>query len=288
MKLEVKFKKTGVLMGLKFQLVTGEIVSICCHNISSQKGLYIAYDAVFEKAGYVYSENESIRLIRMISKVIEARVFASDVVTTPKWEDANLESITFSTGDELKKRYSLPSYVMKKFQKITVAVDGFEETMSVEKYNKIAEFVRQKDYLENLENALGNQLNESYYANILLYMHKEMVLFPATVAEEWSAVEDYSGEDELRTLESIVDSRGGMAWYTLISNKGTNNECDNLVLLMCSNAETWMGLINIRERDNGADMPLKEGDVILTDDNGEMVDLFFVDEIIFQGKECFC
>lgn len=268
MKIVVKFMNTGVLSSLKFQLFSGEIVRVAFKTRIDGNGVFTGCDATLRADQLHY-----------IKKVIEAEV-CNNVGT----QDADLESIAFYGGvndDELLSY--LPNIAMERFQKITVDMDGFQETMSMEKYNKIAKFVRQKDRLDNLKNAMDCSLNELYYQNIKDCLDGEVKNSPDMIASEWSEIEDYSGEDELQTLDKILTNRGGMAWYELISNKGTECECHNMVLLMCSKAETWQE--NIRERDNGVEMLLSEGDIVLKDENGDSVDLFFVDEIIYQERE---
>lgn len=84
-------------------------------------------------------------------------------------------------------------------------------------------------------------------------------------------------------LSDIIENRGGIATYTLISNQGTENECENEVVLMKKQADFWAD--NIREKNNGSDMLIQEGDIILKDLKGDDVDLFFVDEICFKADE---
>lgn len=268
MKIVVKFKNTGVLSSLKFQLFSGEIVRVTFKSGINDNGVFTGCGATLKEEQLLY-----------IKKVIEAKVYDN-----VKPQDADLESIAFyggSNDDELLSY--LPDIAMERFQKITVDMDGFQKTMSMEMYNKIAKFVRQKDRLENLKNAMDCQMSEIYYQNITDCLDREVKASPDMITSEWSEIEDYSGEDELQTLDKIITNRGGMAWYELISNKGTECECHNVALLMCSKAETWQE--NIRERDNGAEMLLSEGDIVLKDENGDSVDLFFVDEIIYQERE---
>lgn len=61
------------------------------------------------------------------------------------------------------------------------------------------------------------------------------------------------------------------------------NECENEVVLMKKQADVWTD--NIREKNNGSDMLIQEGDIILKDIKGDEVDLFFVDEICFKADE---
>lgn len=57
----------------------------------------------------------------------------------------------------------------------------------------------------------------------------------------------------------------------------------NEVVLMKKQADVWTD--NIREKNNGSDMLIQEGDIILKDIKGDEVDLFFVDEICFKADE---
>ena len=52
---------------------------------------------------------------------------------------------------------------------------------------------------------------------------------------------------------------------------------------MKKQADVWTD--NIREKNNGSDMLIQEGDIILKDIKGDEVDLFFVDEIWFKADE---
>ena len=78
-------------------------------------------------------------------------------------------------------------------------------------------------------------------------------------------------------MNHIISTYGGMAVYTLISNEGTQDECSSDVILMRSQADILSE--NIRERNNGGTFPFAEGEISLTDKDGDTVDLFYVDEI---------
>ena len=280
MKIEVQFNNKGIMNNLKFQMVDGSVLEVVSSNFSNAPCRYIGREIRFydQSKGH-YAEEDAKMLLPRILMVTTAEIIDNATVS-----DAELISIAFYDGkNEDELLWYLPNSVMEKYQKITVDMDGYQETMTMEKYNKIAKFVRQKDRLENLDSAIASQLNELYFANVVKFLEKETAVSPDVITSEWSEIEDYSGEDEQEILDNIIKKRGGMAWYNLISNKGTEYECEDRVLLMCRDAETWME--NIRERDNGTEMLLNKGDIILKDDYGCDVDLFFVDDIIEQEKE---
>lgn len=283
MRIEVNYKNRGILNSLKFQLADGNIVEVICSGSSNAPGRFIGRGVVFSGSDSVHHDEKALRKLGYcILKVTAAEILDNGTIS-----DADLISIAIYGGNnEDELLYYLSDSAMEKFQKITVDMDGYQETMTMEKYNKIAKFVRRKDRLDTLQNAAACELNEKYYDNVVKFLEKETAVSPDVIASDWSEIEAYSGEDEQEVLNSIIKKRGGMAWYNLISNKCTDTECMNTVLLMCQDAERWME--NIRERDNGALMLLDEGDIILTDENGDKVDLFFVDEIIYLDRKHLC
>ena len=134
---------------------------------------------------------------------------------------------------------------------------------------------------EHRVNMLKLAISDIPYFNIS-FLEKELQEHPKEMTENFNP-EAYTGEEEVDALCNIIEDRGGIATYTLISNQGTENECENEVVLMKKQADVWTD--NIREKNNGSDMLIQEGDIILKDIKGDEVDLFFVDEICFKADE---
>ena len=191
-----------------------------------------------------------------------------------------VESISYFDDD---KTYEVMPYCLRRFQRHDIKTDCVNLNLTEEQYQSIARYVRQNDKIENLFDALESHLlQRNGYENVFQFLEKELQEHPKEMTENFNP-EAYTGEEEVDALCNIIEDRGGIATYTLISNQGTENECENEVVLMKKQADVWTD--NIREKNNGSDMLIQEGDIILKDIKGEEVDLFFVDEICFKADE---
>lgn len=191
-----------------------------------------------------------------------------------------VESINFFDDD---KTYEVMPYYLQRFKRHDIQTDCVNLNLTEEQYQSIARYVRQNDRIENLFDAMENhilQFNE--YENVFQFLEKELQDHPKEMTDEFNPVA-HTGEAEIDALSDIIENRGGIATYTLISNQGTENECENEVVLMKKQADFWAD--NIREKNNGSDMLIQEGNIILKDIKGDDVDLFFVDEICFKTDE---
>ncbi len=191
-----------------------------------------------------------------------------------------VESINFFDDD---KTYEVMPYYLQRFKRHDIQTDCVNLNLTEEQYQSIARYVRQNDKIENLFDALESHLlQRNGYENVFQFLEKELQEHPKEMTENFNP-EAYTGEEEVDALCNIIEDRGGIATYTLISNQGTENECENEVVLMKKQADVWTD--NIREKNNGSDMLIQEGDIILKDIKGDEVDLFFVDEICFKADE---
>ena len=191
-----------------------------------------------------------------------------------------VESISYFDDD---KTYEVMPYCLRRFQRHDIKTDCVNLNLTEEQYQSIARYVRQNDKIENLFDALESHLlQRNGYENVFQFLEKELQEHPKEMTENFNP-EAYTGEEEVDALCNIIEDRGGIATYTLISNQGTENECENEVVLMKKQADVWTD--NIREKNNGSDMLIQEGDIILKDIKGDEVDLFFVDEICFKADE---
>lgn len=191
-----------------------------------------------------------------------------------------VESISYFDDD---KTYEVMPYCLRRFQRHDINTDCVNLNLTEEQYQSIARYVRQNDKIENLFDALESHLlQRNGYENVFQFLEKELQEHPKEMTENFNP-EAYTGEEEVDALCNIIEDRGGIATYTLISNQGTENECENEVVLMKKQADVWTD--NIREKNNGSDMLIQEGDIILKDIKGDEVDLFFVDEICFKADE---
>lgn len=168
---------------------------------------------------------------------------------------------------------TLTDWNLRNFQLVTDVPNV--PKLTVAQYDEIANYVRQKDKEENFANAIENDLSgDETYVNIAAFLKKNV----STFADDFDRVTDYTGEDEWNEFANIVNENGGAASYSFVSNKGTDDEIEQEVVLMKSEAEHFME--DIREADNGCERP-KEGECTVTDLSGDKVDLAYVDEISY-------
>lgn len=199
---------------------------------------------------------------------------ACDISTKEAIDWLDIESIQISDGDEV---YDVPSCFLRRFKRHNLYTDCLHLSLTEEQYQTIAQYVRLHDKTDNLDGALSNCLDsDSGYDNIYSYLKKELASDPQKMTDAFN-VGDYTGEEEAAAVNHIISTYGGMAVYTLISNAGTPDECFSDVILMRRQADILSE--NIRERNNGGTFPFAEGEISLTDKDGDTVDLFYVDEI---------
>lgn len=191
---------------------------------------------------------------------------------------AEIETITFNDGGD---KYIVPDMYLHRFQMHEINEKNLHMSLTVEDYEKLADHIRKTDKLANIRNCMELHLTEIGYDNIFDYLEKKLQNNPDEMAEMYTDPSD--GYDEEVMLNHIINHYGGMARYKFISNQGTEDEAENIVLLMKEEANHLID--NIRERDNGADMQLEEGDLILTDEEGGDVDMIYVDEILYIEDE---
>lgn len=203
-----------------------------------------------------------------------------DLESEQEMDWIEVESISFF--DDGKTYEVMPNY-LQRFQRHDIQTDCVNLNLTEEQYQSLAKYVRQNDRIENLFDAMENHILQiNGYENVFQFLEKELQDHPNEMTDEFNPVA-HTGEAEIDALSDIIENRGGIATYTLISNQGTENECENEVVLMKKQADFWAD--NIREKNNGSDMLIQEGDIILKDLKGDDVDLFFVDEICFKADE---
>lgn len=203
-----------------------------------------------------------------------------DLESEQEMDWIEVESISFF--DDGKTYEVMPNY-LQRFQRHDIQTDCVNLNLTEEQYQSLARYVRQNDRIENLFDAMENHILQiNGYENVFQFLEKELQDHPKEMTDEFNPVA-HTGEAEIDALSDIIENRGGIATYTLISNQGTENECENEVVLMKKQADVWTD--NIREKNNGSDMLIQEGDIILKDIKGDEVDLFFVDGICFKADE---
>lgn len=205
------------------------------------------------------------------------QVYDRETQTELDWVE--IESIYFSDDEE---RYEVPEWLLKRFRRHDIHLAGLDLELTEKQYGELEKYIRQKDKEGCLMGALDNDLDDVKYENVYQYLKREMENDPQNMTDDFNP-DEYSGEEEIKAINDVIENRGGMAVYRMISNKGTIDECEMEVLLMKKQAEIWMD--NIRERDNGTGMQLQEKSIILTGTEGENIDLFYVDEIILKNNE---
>lgn len=191
---------------------------------------------------------------------------------------AEIESITFIDG---KDKYFVPSNLLSRFQMHEINERNLHMLLTVEDYEKLASHVRKMDKLDNIRNFMELHLKGEEYNNIFEFLDKKRQNDSDRMADMYSNPSDSFYEEMM--LNHIINHYGGMGRYRLISNKGTEVETENTVLLMKSEAEHLID--NIRERNNGADMLLEEAELTLTDEDSGEVAIIYVDEIEFVEEE---
>lgn len=204
------------------------------------------------------------------------QVYAPEKDRESDW--AEIESITFIDG---KDTYFVPDMYLSRFQMHEINEKNLHMLLTVEDYEKLADHVRKTDKLDNIRNCMELHLTEIGYDNIYDFLDKKLQNNSDEMADMYSDPAD--GYDEEVMLNHIITHYGGMGRYRLISNQGTEDETENTVLLMKSEAEHLID--NIRERNNGADMLLEEAELTLTDEDSGEVDIIYVDEIEFIEDE---
>ena len=212
----------------------------------------------------------------MYQKLTALQVYDPEKDSEYDW--AEIESIEFLDGED---SYIVPDNLLSRFQMHEINEKNLHMSLTVEDYEKLADHVRKSDKLDNIRNCMELHLTEIGYENIFNFLNKKLQSSPDEMAGMYS--DPSSGYDEVDMLNHIITHYGGMARYRMLSNQGTENETENTVLLMRSEADHLID--NIRERDNGADMLLEEGGLIFIDEDGNTVDMYFVNEIDFIEDE---
>lgn len=151
-------------------------------------------------------------------------------------------------------------------------------TMTNSQYEKIAKFVREQDRKENAVNALANY---DYPENIKNYISGELL---EEYAEAFSELEDYTGEDECAVIEQFIKRKGNIVRPIFVSNYGTEDEIRQTVEILGCQVEKYREMI--REYHNGGPAPEDIGTTwpTLYDEDYELIDLKYVDEIIDEGQ----
>lgn len=257
-----------------FQVTDGKaIYEMAFEKIVDIPYYFSADDVKFIKlpSGDAITEPSDLNTLLRTCTVCEAEVYDEYGET----ETAEIESISFLL--ENGESVHLFDSQFSTFIHIKIPVFG---RITKEVYDSIAQFVRTQDHISNFQNALENEMAFSEYDNVKEDI--EIALSDeserAVIAEEWAKIEEYTGEDELRIINHIISERGGMAWYKVYSD----DMCQR-VLLMKEKGDIYAE--NVREHTNGADMLLKEGDIVLTDEDGDTCDLFYATEMEFDGME---
>lgn len=212
----------------------------------------------------------------MYQKLTALQVYDPEKDKESDWEE--IKSITFLDGGD---RYIVPDNLLSRFQMHEINEKNLHMSLTVEDYEKLASHVRKMDKLDNIRNCMELHLTEIGYDNIFDFLEKKLQNNPDEMADMYS--DPSEGYDEVDMLNHIITHYGGMGRYRLISNQGTENETENTVLLMKEEADRLID--NIRERDNGADMQLEEGNFLFSDEEGNTVDMYFVNEIDFIEDE---
>lgn len=164
-----------------------------------------------------------------------------------------------------KEEVNLPVSRFGRFAKYPEWVPNMNRRLSYEEYWEIAKFVRKQDKIENLQNAIGNYMGAANQ-NIAEYILEGKNLVKNAELYDDHIGDIISGEDEYQALCQVVNECGGAALYRLISNKGTDDELEDEVVLMKKQAEE-----------------IKKGNCnkIIKDEFGYDIDLACVSEIIF-------
>lgn len=240
---------------------------------SDSPDTFIADDVGFlDESNTELNATDIYNLLRICS-VCEAEVF--DDFCNDISYSVELKSVKFtlSDGDEIH----LSDFQLRNFQNITVPTLG---CISKAQYNQIAEFVQLQTRLDNLQNAIDNILNEDWFGNIKIVLENAVKSDneKKAISLEWSKVEDYSGEEELQILNQIITKRGGMAWYIVFS--------DDMVqrcLLMKTIGDIYAE--NVRKHVGGVETIIKENEIMIADEFGNSVDLYFATNMQFDCME---
>lgn len=261
---------------LKFESIKFGNITIKCPNshctVHEQTGSVTAYcgESINAATGEILTERE-IEQVRW-SNLTEIKAWNGDKeVNFPE-----VVSIVFEY--EHGGRLTVQNWNLRNFQYITDVPTVSKITVA--QYEAIANYVRQKDKEQNFKNAIENQIAEPEYSNLVSFLESNL----STFAETFDEVTDYTGEDEWNKFQEIIRKNGGSAKYLFVSNKGTDDEIEQEVVMMKPDAEHLME--DVREANNGCERP-EEGICTVIDITGDTVDLAFVDEITIIEDNAF-
>ncbi len=244
---------------------------------------------VFYGSGVCFTENDEDvpangRLCEIMNrKLTGLQVY--DEETNREYDWIEIEAIEMEDGDNV---YHVPDCLLYRFQKHEIHETS--ETAEVhldlnrEEYELIAKHVRDADMLECMKNGIIYGFSEAAYQNVSASLLQLADENPTGMISLYKVCAN--GDEEYSLLQEIVDANGGMGYYRLISNMDSENETENELILLVKDAKHLED--DIRELNNGADVPFTEGELFYMDTSGELVDLFFVDDIQFIREAKIC
>lgn len=304
MKIEVNFKEHRMYEIKKMvfiELYTGEKLQVESeesyeiYGSEFSRGQFVIGNATFASMDgrnkYVYQDIDEIPPL-ILKEIV---IYDKEDRCSKEWVD--IESIvirikpqiynstsndTGATGHEtyVQKKRELPVNFFSKFHTREIIVDDEHFFMTEEKYRKLADTIMQQEILEDYNDAVRNNLYEEHYSNVREYLLALAKTSASKVAEEFSTLHDYTGEEERDKLNSIIIGRGGIYHCTFISNKGTENEVENKVLLMNEQIELYKEMIKKSKRGT-----LYLGNETLYDVDGDLINMEYVDQIISDKND---
>lgn len=211
-----------------------------------------------------------------MSEIKEILVYDIRAKKVKNWVE--LKSITLEASSYYRE---IPERLFQKFIMRDLYINGTHMSIAEDVYQKFASYVREQDIVENLKNAIYNNMPDTCFEEVIDHLLENVGKNPKPYCEIFRQVFDYSGEDELTYINAVVNEQGGMSLCTLISNEGTENEMKVEAYLMNEQVERYKNFISNKKKGK---KPFSEKDIIVPGLYGDIIDLFYVDTIIVEEK----
>ena len=175
-------------------------------------------------------------------------LLAEDLETGQTLCFVDLESVELKDSND--ETLYVPDSCLNRFRMHYINEPDLHMAVTEADYEKLAQHVRRMDKLDKIRDAIDYIVIEPGQQNIKKFLLDTIQKYPEEMALIHTPCTD--GVDEALMLQRIISHFGGMATYSFVSYKGTEEEVKNTVLLMKGNADHLNELI--RERKNSADI----------------------------------
>ena len=271
MRICVKFKEKNrvKIEYLKFTNFNKEIIIVESDTQEICDGATLMKGITFNEE-YANGKSDMLRYV----KLTDVCVIIND--NEQNWVEIEAIEIIDDTPN-YNTTFDIVPQCFSKFKKRLINIDGYKQEFTEEEYQKIAKYVRQQDKKDDALNALNNY-NDDIPDNVCKYLSTIVI---DEFAESFSAVSNYTGEDEIYQIDRFIKECGGIVYPVFVSNKGTEMEIRQTVPMLKNQLEKVEE--DMREYWNGGESPKDLGIEWPTynDDDGNVLSLEYVDEIIY-------